>query len=139
MGKNDFRYRHFLYLDGNEVLNTAAVLEGGEVTDELLTLARELRGNLGIKFALASVGVNLGAGGSRRLQREVKVRRTVYVQADRVLRALPDTDISPLLDKLPLRGFSENDVVKCDIDPQPSANDNGESDNLAGSGKAPGG
>jgi hypothetical protein len=117
MGKNDFQYRHFLYLDSSEVLSVAAVIEGGEVTEELHTLVKELGGNIGIKFALASLGVGLGARGGRRFHKEVKLRRTVYVQARRVLNALPDNDISGSFEKTPLR-ISENDVVRCYIDPQ---------------------
>ena len=40
----DFRYRRYIYLDGDEILNVAAIIEVGEVSEELRNLTRGFGG-----------------------------------------------------------------------------------------------
>jgi hypothetical protein len=113
MSSDDFPYRHFVYLNGDEVLNIAAVIEGGEVIEEIHTLAKGFGGHFGLKFALAAVSPELGVGGHRRFEKELKLRRTVYVQADKVLTKLKN---SRGLVSSPGQGATENKIINCDID-----------------------
>jgi hypothetical protein len=43
----DFRYRRYIYLDSDEILNVAAIIEGGEVSEELRNLTRGFGGKYG--------------------------------------------------------------------------------------------
>ena len=40
----DFRYRCYIYLDSDEILNVAAIIEGGEASEELRNLTRGFGG-----------------------------------------------------------------------------------------------
>jgi len=111
----DFRYRHFIYLDSDEILNIAAIMEGGEVSEELLTLTKGLGGNIGAKFGFAAQGATLGFQGDRRFTKEWKLRRTAYVAADRVLAKLAPKNMGPVS----VSSVSENAVIRCDIDLHP--------------------
>lgn len=105
----DFRYRHFVYVDSNEILNVAAILDEGEVVEELHRLTKDLGANVGLKFGLKLLGLDIGAKGGRNLEKEWKIRRTVYTSADRVLGKL---DIK----KFDTEGsVTENRVIQCDI------------------------
>ena len=43
----DSRYRCYIYLDSDEILNVAAIIEGGEVSEELHDLTRGFDGKYG--------------------------------------------------------------------------------------------
>lgn len=60
-----FHYRHFIYLDDQEILNIAGMMEGREIDEELNTLTKGLGGNIGAKFGL-TLGANLGVQKRRR-------------------------------------------------------------------------
>jgi len=59
----DFRYRHFIYLDSDEILKIAAIMEGGEVGEEVRTLQKGFGANIGAKFGFAALGASLGLQG----------------------------------------------------------------------------
>jgi hypothetical protein len=111
----DFRYRHFIYLDSGEILNTATIMTGGDVEEEMHTLKKSLGGKIGLKFGHAALGANIGGQGERNHQKEWKLRRTAYDAADRVLRELAPKDI--IGDNL--LNIPENRVIQCDIDLKP--------------------
>jgi hypothetical protein len=54
-----FRYRHYLYVDGDEVLTTAAIMDRGVVTNEFHRTTKELGGHLGANFLSALIPVDL--------------------------------------------------------------------------------
>lgn len=78
-------YRHFLYLDGDEVLNALSGILGGEEADRLESVVNELGGNTGAKFSLLGVGVQFGAKGSRQTKRELRLRATIHSRVQRFL------------------------------------------------------
>lgn len=85
-------YRSFLYLNGDEVINSLSALEGGDI-DEVLTRTadgggRELGGEL-------NVGAAKGKGGRKRTRRseeEIRRKRTEHSAAALLLRKLRDDD-----------------------------------------------
>jgi hypothetical protein len=111
----DFHYRHFIYVDSDEILNTAAIMEGGLVDEEIQTLTKGFGGNIGAKFGFAALGASVGLQGNRLFKKEWKLRRTAYVAADKVLDKITTND--KVAEKA--SSISENAIVRCDINLRP--------------------
>ncbi|HEY6149615.1 MAG TPA: hypothetical protein VIW19_03775 [Gaiellaceae bacterium] len=80
-------YKRFLYIDGSEVLNTLAALEGG-AADEVIQQTSDER-NLNAGLAIKEwAGVQIGAGKKSALQREVRLKRTGHSAVEAFLAEL---------------------------------------------------
>jgi hypothetical protein len=110
---SDFQYRHFIYLDSEEILSVAPIIDGGEISDDIHTLTRQLGGRLGADFGIKTLGarISLGGDGSKSYKREFKLRQTAYVAANKVLNALKPDDI----DLKKITSTVEKTIVKCDV------------------------
>ena len=91
----NFRYRHYIHLDSDPVRNVAAIIEGGEVSEELRILTSGSGGNTGVQPGFAALDANLGLQGSRFYLEEWKPIRTAYVGADEVLSELAAKKAAP--------------------------------------------
>lgn len=85
-------HRHFLYLNGDEVLSSLASLRGGDVDAVLETSLKAIGGNAGIKFSLFGAGLNFGGKGRRETKREVQLRQTTHSAVTVLLEQLYEQD-----------------------------------------------
>jgi hypothetical protein len=85
-------HRHFLYLDGDEVLTSLTSLRGGEVESVLQTSLKVVGGNAGMKFSLFGGGVNFGRKGTKETRREVTLRQTIHSAVSVLLEQLYEAD-----------------------------------------------
>lgn len=85
-------HRHFLYLNGDEVLSSLASLRGGDVDAVLETSLKAVGGNAGIKFSLFGAGLSFGGKSRRETQREVKLRQTTHSAVTVLLEQLYEQD-----------------------------------------------
>ena len=71
-------HRHFLYLNGDEVLASLASLRGGEVEEVLEKSLKEAGGAAGTKFSLFGAGLTFGGKRRRQTSSEVRRRQTAH-------------------------------------------------------------
>lgn len=88
----DFKpvYRHFLYLDGDDLLNGLTGVLGGEETERLDAVVKDVGGDAGANLSILGVGLSLGGKTNRQTRREVHLRATIHSQVDRFLKALEE-------------------------------------------------
>ena len=80
-------YKRFLYIDGSEVLNTLAALEGG-AAEEVIQQTHD-EGSLNVGLAIKQwAGVEIGAGKKSTLQQEVRLKRTAHSAVESFLAEL---------------------------------------------------
>jgi len=111
----NFRYRHYIHLDSDPIRNVAAIIEGGEVSEELRILTRGSCGNTGVQPGFAALDANLGLQGSRFYLKEWKLLRTAYVGANEALSKLAAKKPAPA--EAP--AFSENMINQGDVNLYP--------------------
>jgi hypothetical protein len=106
---SDFMYRHYIYVDSDEVLTTAAIMDHGITTDEFHRTTKEFGGGLGAKFLWALVPVDLSVRGGWRHEKEWKIRQSAYTTTEKVLDKIAPraTEITEL---------SHGQVIRCDIE-----------------------
>jgi hypothetical protein len=85
-------FRTFLYLDAQEVVNSLSALEGGEVDEVLTRIAEEGGGELGGEVAAGPIRGRAGKRKQRKLEEEVRRRRTEYSAASALLRLLHEQE-----------------------------------------------
>ena len=81
-------YRSFLYLNGDEVINSLSALQGGDIDEILTRTAEEGGGEVGAEL---NVGAAKGKGGrkrSRRSEEEIRRKRTEPSATALLLRKL---------------------------------------------------
>lgn len=85
-------YRSYLYLNGDEIINSLAALEGGDVDEVLVRQADEGTGEAGGE---ANLGIARGRGGRKRVTRheeELRRKRTEHSATALLLRKLHEEE-----------------------------------------------
>ena len=85
-------YRSFLYLDGDEVLNSLSGLEGGEVDEVLTRIGEEGGGELGAELGAGPVKAKGGRKRGRKFEEEILRKRTEHSAATALLRLLHEQE-----------------------------------------------
>lgn len=90
-------YKRFLYIDENDVLNSLSAMEGGAIEEILQNIAKEsssgLGGDLGVDVPGAfSVKGKGGKEKSRRIEEEIRRKRTVHSAAVALINKLHEDD-----------------------------------------------
>jgi hypothetical protein len=85
-------FRTFLYIDAGEVINSLSALEGGEVDEVLTRIAEEGGGELGAEIGAGPVRGRAGKHKQKKLEEEIRRRRTEYSAASGLLRLLNEQD-----------------------------------------------
>ncbi len=91
-------YRSFLYLDGDEVINSLSALEGGDVDEVLVRTATEGGGEVGGELGAGPVKGRVGKKKSQRFEEEVLRKRTEHSAATLLLRKLHDQEAIGVVD-----------------------------------------
>jgi hypothetical protein len=85
-------YRSFLYLNGDEVLNSLAGLEGGGIDEVMVRTTEEGGGDLGGEVGVPGAKVRGGKKKQRAFEEEVKRKRTEHSAATILLRRLHEEE-----------------------------------------------
>jgi hypothetical protein len=91
-------YRSFLYLNGDEVLNSLAGLEGGGIDEVLIRKTEEGGGELGAEAGISGAKIRGGKKKQRAFEEEVKRKRTEHSAATILLRRLHEEDAVGVLE-----------------------------------------
>src|SRR5205814_335022 len=83
-------YRRFLYLDGDEILNALAAFEGGGVDEVVRRIIKEQSGNAGLELPLWAAKLSFGGKKSKRVEEEVRLKRTAHSAVAVLLQKLSD-------------------------------------------------
>jgi hypothetical protein len=81
-------FRHFLYLDKEEILNALSGIQGGAVEEAVDEFVRSGEGNLGVSIAVGSQGLTVGSKSAKQLKRGLKRRQTLHAAVAALLHAL---------------------------------------------------
>jgi hypothetical protein len=81
-------YKSFLYLNGDEVINSLSALQGGDIDEVLTRSGEEGTGELGGEIGIASVKAKGGKKRSRKYEEEVRRKRTEHSAAALLLDKL---------------------------------------------------
>lgn len=91
-------YRSFLYLNGSEVLNSLAAVEGGAIDEILTRTGEEGGGDLGGEVGVGPVKAKGGRKRSRKLEEEIRRKRTEHAAATLLLKELHERGAIGVLD-----------------------------------------
>jgi hypothetical protein len=84
-------YRRFLYLDGEEILNALATLEGGGVEEVVRRVLKEQSGDASLELPLWAAKLSFGGKKSKRVEEEVRLKRTAHAAVGVLLDKLRDS------------------------------------------------
>jgi hypothetical protein len=106
---DNYVYRRYLYIDTDEVLAYATVMDGGEISDDVHTITRRMGGKIGAKLGpqLIPFNLSIGANVDRFISRRFKVRQTAYVATDKVISGIRKDKIGSEI--------REGMVIQCDV------------------------
>lgn len=85
-------YRSFLYLNGNQVVNSLAALQGGEIDEVLTRSGEEGKGGVGGELGASPVKGKAGKTRSRKFEEEVRRKRTEHSAATLLLEKLHEEE-----------------------------------------------
>ena len=85
-------YRSFLYLNGDEVINSLSALEGGDVDEVLVRHAEEGGGDFGGELNLPPAKARGGRKRARKFEEEVRRKRTYHSAATLLLKKLHEEE-----------------------------------------------
>jgi hypothetical protein len=71
-------------------LNGLSGVLGGEETERLEAVVKDVGGDAGASFSVLGVGLSFGGKSNRQIRREVRLRATIHSQVERFLKALED-------------------------------------------------
>lgn len=115
-------FRHFLYLDTEEVLNALSAVQGGAVEEAVDEIVRSGEGNLGVSIGVGGQGITLGGKKASQVKRSIKRRQTLHAAIAALLytlrsqiRQLPDARPNGDQRGAPLQ-IEENDLIQFDCD-----------------------
>jgi hypothetical protein len=83
-------FRHFLYLDEEEVLNALSGVQGGAVEEAVDEIVRSGERNLGVSIAIGGQGLSLGTKSAKQMKRDIRRRQTVHAAVAALVHALND-------------------------------------------------
>jgi hypothetical protein len=103
-------FRHFIYLDKEEVLNALSAVQGGAVEEAVDEIVSSGEGSLGLSIKYGGQGITLGSKSAKELKRGLKRRQTVHAAIAALLHALrTQTRKLPEMTALPI---DENELVQ---------------------------
>jgi hypothetical protein len=107
----DYVYRRYVYIDTDEVMAHATVMDGGEISDEVRTITRQRGGKIGAELGpkLIPFNLSIAANASRSIKQQFKIRQTAYVATDKVIKNIKKDKV------LQERGIREGMVIECDV------------------------
>jgi hypothetical protein len=85
-------YRSFLYLNGDEVINSLSALEGGDVDEVLIRQGSEGGGELGAELGVGPAKAKGGRKRSHKFEEEMRRKRTQHSATAVLLKRLHDED-----------------------------------------------
>jgi len=85
-------YTRFLYLNGDEVINSLSALEGGDVDEVLTRQGEEGTGELGGEIDAKVLKGKAGKKRARRFEEEMRRKRTVHSATSTLLRKLREAN-----------------------------------------------
>lgn len=85
-------FRSFLYLDGDEVINSLSGLEGGAIDEILTTEGEEGSGDVGAQLGVTGAKAGASKKRSRKFEEEVRRKRTEHSAATLLLSKLHDEE-----------------------------------------------
>lgn len=91
-------YKSFLYLDGNEVVNSLSALQGGEIDEVLTRSGEEGSGDIGGQVGAGPAKVKGGKRNAKRYEEEVRRKRTEHSAATLLLQKLHEEDAIGIVD-----------------------------------------
>lgn len=91
-------YRSFLYLDGDEVINSLAALEGGDVDEVLVRRGEEGGSDLGGDVNLGAAKAKGARKRGRKFEEELRRKRTLHSAAALLLGKLHDQEAIGVLE-----------------------------------------
>ena len=85
-------YRSFLYLNGDEVINSLSALEGGDVDEVLIRHSEEGGGEIGAEVGISPAKARGGKKRVKRFEEEVRRKRTYHSAATLLLKKLHEQE-----------------------------------------------
>ena len=85
-------FRSFLYLNGDEVINSLSGLEGGDIDEVLTRVGEEGDGELGGEIRAGPAKAKGGRKKTRKFEEEIRRKRTEHSAATTLLRKLHEQD-----------------------------------------------
>ena len=115
-------YRRFLYLDGDEVLNSLSAIQGGDVEEVLDQAVREGGGGAGFAIGAGPAMLELKGHRKRTVKQELTRKRTAHSAVETFLTQLHQSGglsrLSGGCDPGVYERLTENDTLQIDVDLQ---------------------
>jgi len=107
------QFRHFIYLDSDEVLNALSAVQGGAIDEAVDEVVRAGGSNVGFSLKVGGQGLQAGAKNSTQIKNSLTRRQTTHAAIAALLYTLRQQ-----IKHLPIvnEGFEENDLVQFDCD-----------------------
>jgi hypothetical protein len=120
-------YRHFLYVDTQEVLNGLSCFEKGSTEEHIAKIIHS--GGADLKLAMSTLigTIEFGGKGSRTIEDQFRRKATIYSSVTALLQHMRDSKDLKQIDVTREFDFGENDVIEfagdLELSPEPRMSD----------------
>lgn len=110
----EYVYRRYLYIDTDEIMAYATVMDGGEISDEVRTITRQSGGKIGAELGpkLIPFSLSIGLNSDRFSSKQFKIRQSAHVATDKVITGIKKDKKGSDINE---EGIKEGMVIECDV------------------------